>query len=95
MTNKTLLPHRSEKEIMTYFRKEDQRNSQRTDLSLGWFRANSSYKKNIEEMDFGSMLSLGDELTGECSECLKMKSNLTETFPSLEMVLEETQFVQM
>jgi len=100
MINKTQLPHRCEKEINEFFRKEDKRCSIRIDTSLEWFRAKSLYNKNAENIEICSFHNLSIDASGECGECVnikkKMNLNLSlNEFPSLESVLEETKFLQI
>lgn len=99
MVNKVLLPHRSIKDIFTYLKREDKRNSLKIDYSLEWFRKNSLYKKDSIDVEAYSKndFSLTDnyELCNNCN-IFSSKLNLDlSDIPSLESILEETKLLQM
>jgi len=97
--NKTLLPHRNVKDIFTFFKREDRRNSLRIDQSLEWFRTNSLYKKDNIELEACSQYNFSmTDASGECTECNMLSSKLNlngNDIPSLESVMEETRFLEM
>lgn len=99
MMNKSLLPHRSEKEIFAFFKSQDKRNSLRIDSCLDWFRKHSLYKKDNNQLDAYSNYDFSlDDTSAECTECniLKSKLNLGSIdIPSLDSVLEETKFLEI
>jgi len=77
MTNKVYLPHRCVKEIFTFFKREDKRNSFKIDSCLDWFRENSEYDKDNIDIEAISKYNLSTSDTyGVCKECNMFSSKL-------------------
>jgi len=96
LIHKEIMPHRNEKEIYEFFKKEDKNDNNRIDNSLEFHRAHYKIKKDDEIAEcsiFNS--SLDNAFAGECNECMMIRINMGldyKNIPSLDSVLEETKF---